>query len=156
MDAIGTYVLSVAAIAVLCGVVGRFSGKGGTSGAVRLVTGLLLTMAVLSPLKDIRAQFPNGLGADISQQVRQAVSDGETQRKKALSDRISEQTCAYILRKAESFGADLDVSVTLTDEDLPTPKSVTIRAAVPEYVKTRLQDMIEQDLGIAKEDQRWI
>lgn len=155
MDGIAQYLLSVTGAAILCGIVGRFLGKKGASGVAKLVTGLVLTLAVVAPLKTLRADMEKDFSFDFSEQAQEAICDGRENARAALADIIKEQTGAYILQKANALGADIRVSVEVSDDDLPTPVRVSIDGTADAYTKKRLQAVIEQDLGIAKEDQRW-
>ena len=73
----------------------------------------------------------------------------------ALRQIIKTETEAYILDKAAQFDLQLDVQVALTDDVMPVPESVQLTGSVSPYVKSRLQILISNDLGIPKEQQLW-
>lgn len=68
---------------------------------------------------------------------------------------IKAEAEAYILDKAGSYGLQLEVCVTLREDDIPVPESVCIAGAVSPYARTRLEILIENELGIPKERQLW-
>jgi hypothetical protein len=45
--------------------------------------------------------------------------------------------------------------VTLSDELPPVPVEVRLSGDISPYIKTRLQSILEDDLGISKENQIW-
>ena len=65
-------------------------------------------------------------------------------------------TTSYILSKAESLGAKLEVTVELSDELYAKPVAVQLTGAVSPYAKQTLTQMIEEELGLNREAQRWI
>jgi hypothetical protein len=52
--------------------------------------------------------------------------------------------------------ADIQVEVTVSTDALPIPVGVRIIGNVSPYVRTKLQQTLAEDLGIAKENQVWI
>ena len=54
MDSIRQYLLSITAAAVICAIINALSGKKGTTSAVvKLLSGLFLTLSVISPLLNL-------------------------------------------------------------------------------------------------------
>ena len=72
-----------------------------------------------------------------------------------LAQFIKERTQSYILDKAQSLNAVLDVEVTLSDDEIPVPVKVCITGKVSPYARGRLENLIIEDLGIEKENQIW-
>ena len=70
-----------------------------------------------------------------------------------MADIIKAETEAYILDKASQLNVELSVEVTIDEENIPT--AVTLSGEVSPYARRQLQEIIESDLGIAKENQRW-
>ena len=144
MDGIKTYLLGVMGAAVICGIVIRMIGEKGTQGAMtKLIAGLFLAFTVIRPVANIRLDGLSDFTAAYS-----AAGD-------ALAASIKAQTEAYILDKAAALQVELEVDVTLSDGDIPTPSAVLLSGKVSPYAKARLQKMITDDLGIDKERQTW-
>ena len=156
MMSVGAYLLSVSAAAVLCGLVRYFLGKKGTSAALgTMVAGIFLLMTILSPLGD----FDNLKWEDITGRWQEEAADaaalGSAEAKKAQDAIIKQQLEAYILDKATEYHAQLQVEVTLSETGAAVPVGVSLRGAVSPYAKQQLQEIIEKDLGISKENQQW-
>ncbi len=156
MAAVGKYILSVITAAILCGVVQTIAGKKGTTGSIlALMAGIVMILTVLSPWAKIRlSDFSLELG-DISAQSDNMIASGEKAALDAYRAIIKERTEAYILNKADSFGAELQVSVSLKEGSQPIPEAVTISGNISPYAKRVLSDMIQKDLGIGLEEQIW-
>lgn len=156
MDGIKTYLLGVMGAAVICGIVICMIGEKGTQGAMtKLIAGLFLAFTVIRPVANIRLDGLSDFTAAYSAAGEQAAAAGENLTKDALAASIKAQTEAYILDKAAALQVELEVDVTLSDGDIPTPSAVLLSGKVSPYAKARLQKMITDDLGIDKERQTW-
>lgn len=156
MGAIGEYVLSVTAAAMICSAILRMLlGKGTAAVLGKILTGIFMTLTILSPLTDIRINDFAALHFDYSSQANTAVAEGEAKSRAALMDSISERTCTYILNKAKQLGVTLQVQVTVSDDAIPVPTKVMLKGSISPYNKRKLQSIIESDLGIHKENQVW-
>ena len=149
--------LSVIASALFCAVViGLVGEKSAHAGIVKMLAGIFMAIVVILPLK--RFDFSDISSAMTSfQENGEAYSFAGTQyAKEELRKVIKQQTEAYILTKAASMDLSIEVEVTLDENEPPAPKSVVIKGTVPPYAKSKLQTVITEDLGIAKENQTWI
>ena len=156
MGDIREYLIGVVASAVLCGVITTLIGKKGMVGSVvKLLTGLLMTMAVVRPWVGISLDGLFGWTEDYTQQGQGIVSWGENIAMDAYQEGIKERTEAYILEKARSMGANLTVEVTLSDGEMPIPIRVTLSGNISPYAKGVLGTMLSQELGIDREEQIW-
>lgn len=155
MDGVRSYLLSVTGAAILCCIASRFLGKKGAGSVARLLTGLFLTFTVLRPLADRNIDFLSDFSLDYGDDAAQAVAQGEEISKKALAQLIKEETGAYILKKANQLHADIQVSVEVSDDPVPKPVRLQISGSIAPNAKIQLQTMIEQQLGISKENQKW-
>ncbi len=156
MNGLQTYFMSVIATALICALVRRLMGEKGTAAAVgKLMSGLVLTFTVISPLVDLEITGMNGVLDAYAYDAKQALETGTQISADALAERIKAQTEAYILSKAEEYGARVQVEVYLNEETVPMPCAVTITGSIAPYAKNALQNMIRSDLGIDKEHQTW-
>lgn len=155
MEALREYVLSVVSAAILCGMVCSISGTKGSTGAVlKLVSGLILTFAVIRPIAQVRLEELTLFTADLALEAEAASAMGEEIYKEYVSEIIKEETEAYILDKAQSLNAALTVDVRLDAQNIP--EEVTVSGQFSPYAKQKLQSIIETELGIPKERQIWI
>ena len=83
-----------------------------------------------------------------------AAAMGENLARDSMADIIKEETEAYILDKAADLHANLRVEVTVGEDNLPA--AVTISGEASPYARRQIQAMIANDLGISKENQKWI
>lgn len=156
MDSLRQYLLSLTASAVICGIItAMFPGKGASQKLVKLLSGLMLTIAALQPVSRLDiAGFLDDWKFELSQ-GEYAGHEGENLARDAMAEIIKENTEAYILDKAVQLGLQITAEVTLTGDDIPQPKKVTIRGYASPYAKSQLMQIIADDLGISKEDQTW-
>lgn len=156
MDAIREYILSVTGAAIIGAMVLRFlHGKGTAANIGRMATALFVALTVIGPITDVRISDVDRFFPDVSADAKDAVADGEATAKKALSESISQRLEAYILDKAAQSGVTLSVRVELSEDVIPVPVRVYLQGNVSPYVKTKLQYMIRDDLGLDKEKQIW-
>lgn len=157
MDEIRRYLLSLVCAAMISALIMRLvRGRGSLSGIAKVLCGLFITYTVLEPLP---AFDISDLSKPLSQYSAEAASAGEmgiALSRVAFRGSIKERTEAYILDKAKTLEANLQVEVELSSDDIPTPKTVTISGKASPYVKKQLSGMIEKDLGVGVENQRWI
>lgn len=157
MEGLRSYLLSIFAAALICGIVNRLVGCKGTQGTViKMITGVFLTFIVIRPMANISLTFVTDFTAAYGQDASIAAAAGEELTQKALASGIKSRCEAYILDKAEALNVALTVEVTLTNEDIPVPCAVRLTGKVSPYAKSQLQSIIAGDLGIDKEHQTWI
>ena len=80
---------------------------------------------------------------------------GEEFSRRAKAELIKQNVQAYILDKAKELHAPITVQVVLQEIGEPLPQTVILTGRVSPYAKAQLQRMMEEDLGIAKEQQQW-
>lgn len=150
------YLLSVVTAAIISGIVTKLLGSKGTQGAIgKLIAGLFLAFAVISPLRSVRIHDLASFRVSYSEAADLAVEAGKEMTLQALQTRIKEQCEAYILDKARSLNVELEAEVTVSEDDIPTPVAVQLSGNVSPNAKSSLTRIITEDLGIPKEDQKW-
>ena len=156
MTGITGYLLSLAAAAIVCAVIRRMlSGKGSAAKLGNLMSGVFLTVTILSPLTTIRLDALQDWTWEHETSGKQAVAQGESLARKELETIISQRVRAYILEKASQFESELKVMVHLSQDPIPVPIAVSITGEISPYGKRQLQSWIANDLGIPKEAQTW-
>lgn len=157
MEGIRAYLLSVVAAAIISALVMKLVGnKSAYCGIIKLVTGIFLSITVVSPLVQITFTDMTDYFETLDIKADAVVSDGVNSSHAAMTEIIKENTEAYILDKAENMGLTVNVTVYLSDDTPPTPISVKISGSAAPYAKMQLQSIIESDLSIPKENQAWI
>lgn len=154
MESLRQYVITVTAAAIIAGILAGFMDeKSSSGGLIRLIAGLFLAFAVISPVVQLDWDGITASLSDFSAEGSLAAAEGENIASETYSSIIKSETEAYILDKAAELSAELEVEVTLDDGYVPA--FVAIRGAVSPYAKLRLQQILEDDLGISKENQIW-
>ena len=126
-----------------------------TGVTMKFLAGVFLAILVVSPLVGLRFDNLSDMLTRIQLDASQVADYGQNAGQESCGDIIKENVAAYILDKAGSSGAALRVEVTLDDSVPPVPCSVTIQGRISPYERSLLSDVIEQDLGIKSEDQKW-
>ena len=156
MEHIREYLISVTAAALLCGILQSLAGqKSSNTGLLKLICGIFLSLTVIRPLADIRLEEFEIWTRQIHADAESAVAEGANYAKQAMIRQIKEQSEAYILNKAASYGSTVSAEVTV-EGDPPLILSCTIQGNLSPYAQKQLSRILEEDLGIREEDQRWI
>lgn len=156
MEDIRTYILSVVASAVICGSIKMlFPNKGATSALISAICGIFMAFILISPLRALDLSIYDDYFSGFMEEAKTAVTDGELVALEEQKAFIKKETEAYILDKAVSLGADISVSVTLSETTPYAPMQITIKGAVSPYVKTVLKNYMNEQFGIPEEAQTW-
>lgn len=156
METIREIIISVTAVALICGIVTKLIHKGLLGSVMKLLAGIFMALSVVSPLLDLRLGDLKDFTLDIQTNAAQIAAEGENSARLEIAAIISEQSAAYILDKAESLGVELTVQVTVSHEDWPVPSGVRLEGSVSPYAKAVLSEYISETLGIEREEQQWI
>jgi len=156
MESVREYLLSITVVALCCGVLSAVLGKKGLTGSTaKFLCGIVMLLAVVGPLLNLRIGDLQGTIKGLSQEADAVTAVGRENALKEYVGIIKERTAAYILDKAESLGAELTVEVTLSDDEPMVPCAVKLSGAISPYAKKVLSDTIAKDLGIQVEEQIW-
>lgn len=155
MSGLRSYIVSVVTAAVICGVVTALAKESGTGPLMRLLCGVFLAITALRPLAQVDLEQWLDLPLPYQQQARHYSAQGEEFARAAKAQRIMQETEAYILDKAKALRAEITVQVVLRETGEPLPQTVILTGRISPYAKAQLQRILEEDLGIAKEQQQW-
>ena len=156
MDGVRKYIITVLTAAIICAIVIKISGKNQLStNVIRLVTAVFLLITVIAPflnftLFDFKSDFALTKieGTHIAEQAAyEAVQE--------TASIIKERTKAYIEKKAESYGADINATIIISEPTSLAPDGIRVEGNVSPYTKTILSAIIRDDLGIPEEKQIW-
>lgn len=157
MGEIREYLIGVTVAAILCGIVTTMAGgKGFLGSAMKLLTGLLMALALVSPWVNIPLDRLFGWTEDIQADAQSIVQQGENSGRETYRQVIKQRLEAYIQDEAQALGLELSVSVTLAPEGTPVPVSAELSGNVSPYMRQRMTLFLTDELGIAREDQIWI
>lgn len=149
-----SWLLGIVLTSLASGLARQLAPQGKEQAMVRLVSGLLLALAILRPLA---GQNWDKLDFDLDGFTLQASDLSDSYRKnqqEALSAIIAEKTEAYIWDKANRLGLSCAVTVTVSASEggVPLPDSVLIRGPY----SRELADCLEEEVGIPAEKQIWL
>lgn len=157
MAMITQYILSITGAAMVSAMILRLlDGKGSAATIARMLIGIFMTVMAIGPIVQVRIPDVHTFLPDVSLEAQMAVEQGRDTAKKALEERISRQVEAYILDKAAQLDVVLTVQITLSDDAIPVPVGAYLQGNISPYAKTKLQNILKEDLGIEKENQIWI
>lgn len=156
MHSLRQYILTVICVATACGILQMLLSDGTAASLVKLISGLVVSISILSPLiKEEIFQWDLRF-EEIMSDSSAVILQGEATASELIQKRIKEETEAYILTKASDMGVDIGLAVELGNEYPNVPEKLTIYGDVSPYVKRQLTATISKNLGIPEENQIWI
>ena len=115
-----------------------------------------MMLVLIQPFREYNFMDLDEIVFEVKDEVLGAQMMAEAERKTALSELIKKETEAYIVKQAQVFNANISVEIILSDDAMPVPEYVRISGPIAPYAKTQLINIIERELGVAKENQLWI
>ena len=156
MDSMTQYIMSILTASILCAIMNDLvAQKGVHSGLIKLITGILMSVTLISPLVRFEIGDLEGYFGWIASDAEAAAAYGENMARDSMGQVIKEQTEAYILDKADFWKLNLTVEVTLSETNPPVPCSVVLSGSASPYARRQLSQWISSELGIAEEQQVW-
>ena len=148
-----TWITGVVMVTMLLSVVQTLVPEGTMRRITSFCGGLLLLASLLQPVAQIEELEINWGLDDYEQAIHERQTELEKSKEEELSTLIARQTEAYISDKAVQLGLSCHVEVaTALRQGIPCPDTVTLDIAKNET----LAKIIAQDVGVAKEKQRWL
>ena len=156
MAAIGKYILSVTTAALLYSLLhSLIDKKSSASVLLQLIGGLFLTFTVIMPLADLDFTHIFDSQWNYTEQGSRIVAEGELIAQEQLRNIIKQRCEAYILDKAMSYQTPLHIEVSLENGDIPIPSIVRLEGNISPYIKSTMQQWLQNEIGIPKENQLW-
>lgn len=156
MKWLSEYLLSVTAAAMICMIAkGLIPPKSTAGHMVRVVTGVLLVICVIFPLRNVRFHGLTNYWDMFASNADAYVIEGSDSAQIAINKIISEETAEYILNAAKEYGLAVDVSVEVKQESPPELTGVIISGAASPYKRKLLLDYTYKNLGLTEEQVVW-
>lgn len=153
----GQYIISVVAIAVIISISQTLVQEKTVFGSIfKLITGLILTISIVSPWLKVRMTDFQDLMDHAQIDASVFVQEGQYAYQSEMNKLIIDQTQAYIMDKAVSLGMSICVEVVLADQTIPSIDSIKIVGNASPYAKQRMIQIIQEDVGISQEQVVWI
>ena len=156
MTYLSNYAFSLFGVALVCGIVCTIGKDSGFYALLKLLSGVFLTLTLISPFSDISLVDVSPFDLPFAADAREASKAGEYYAQNALANIIKQETQAYILDKASQLQLSVQVDVTVNNDPVPVPVKVCITGAVTQEQHKQLEQILTNDLNIAKENQTWI
>ena len=147
------------AVSIFCGAAINITPEGGVRRIMQLLCTAALTMAILSPIKEIDFDI-YALETARLREAESAIHERTARIDRRLNRAVIEEQCEeYILDKAEELGANVSgvkVQAQWNMDGLWVPYSAEIDAPDIGSAKAALESVIENELGIPAERQMWM
>ena len=154
MEGIRAWLLGIVLTSLAGGLARQLAPKGTEQAMVRLVSGLLLALAILRPLAGNRWEGLEIAAGSFTLQSEEQAAIYRKNQQEALSAIIAEKTEAYIWDKANRLGLTCTVTVTTAagESGIPLPDAAVIRGPY----SGELARCIEEEVGIPAEKLIWL
>lgn len=150
------YVLSIVTASLLCSVLMGLTAQTKVKELTKLLCCIFLSLTALKPLIGLDLDKWLQESVPYQEEAQSCVAQGEEFARSAQADIIKSKAEAYILDKAAALNVNLETDITICREGTPIPERAVLYGQVSPYVKGQLMEILEKDLGIAKENQVWI
>jgi hypothetical protein len=154
MDDICRYMLSVIFTSMICGILLNSLREGGAKALTKTVCGLILSVTVISPLRNVSFEIPEGIPSFRDSAVF-AAEEGEALAQDTMKRVIKSKAEAYILEKAAQWDADIQIEVELGLESPYAPVSAKITGEISSQARSAIEDLLANQFEIPKEAQMW-
>lgn len=152
------YILTLICTAFLCSIALILTPDSRAKKAVAVVCGITMITAIILPLVKIDfSEYSKSL-AGYRINAQKYADNGSENRENLNRLYIEEQCQAYILDKAEFYGIDVSSASVIAEwsnDGYWYPVSAKIQCNCSDTEKSKLEAMIEADLGIDRDNQEW-
>ncbi len=158
MDGLKTWLLSVAAAALVASIAAALSPEGAPRKVAKFSGGLLLLLALLSPLRRVDDRDLANFTSKYTVSVAEAMKAQTAEDEELVKSIIEQESAAYIWDKAAALGvAPSQVTVTcrFSEEGFPALAQVTVQGSGEDAAWTALSEAITADFSLGKEAQRF-
>lgn len=158
MGAVRSWLLSVIAASLICALADALMPPGAVRRVGRLVCGLVLLGAILSPL----TQLDLSGGQRWLEDYLASLDDREAELTETVNSQmkviIEQEYAAYIVDKAAQMGLTCGVRAEcgLSEEGLYLPLRVSVSGALTERERAQIAQIIREDLGVPESEQLYI
>ena len=150
------YLFPIIIAAIFCSIIKSISFQSQTLKVIlHSLCGIFMTLTMFAPILNFSFKPIIDYFEGISIDASYAVENGSLSANSTLQDSIMDRCAEYILDKASEMKADISVEVLVSNDDIPKPYAVIIDGNISPYAKSKLVQIIRDDLGISEENQTW-
>ena len=147
------YLLSVLISSLICSILSQMVSDTKWKSLMQLLCGVVIAISILAPLTDFNLENLPKLPADCRIEADVYISEG-IKVASSEQEKIIKAYCeSYILDKAKSLGSEVSVQIRL--DKTMVPAFAELRCD-DKTLQKPLQEILTMDLGIPKENQKWI
>lgn len=145
---------SVIACALACSIVSQIDSGSKRKEILRLLCGIVLGISILYPFTKVNPEDLLQFSQWDPAGAEAYIAEGEKMAAQARMDSIKASCETYILNRARDLGADIQAEISLNDEGIPV--FAELHGEPDSDTQCRMQAIITAELGIPKENQKWI
>lgn len=149
-----TYLFSIIVIALSFSLLSQLITNGKKKALMRLITGTAMAVSILYPLSGINLKNLLVIPIPKKNAAEYYISEGKKTASEAQEKFIEDACEAYILDKAKALGSNIVAEVSLNTDLIPS--FAELHGEVDANVQLQLEKILTADLGITKENQKWI
>lgn len=155
MGGVRGWLLTILSASILCALADSLMPAGAVKRVGRLVCGLVLLCAILSPLSGLDLGAGRGWLADYFVGLELREAELEEQVEEGMKAIIEEKYAAYIVDKAAELGLTCTARVECRADEagLYLPQQIQVTGNLAPEETGRLANLIREDLGVSLERQ---
>lgn len=153
MKDLQSYIQAIICSGLICSVIYETAKNTYAKEQIRAICGIFITLILLQPFTKIKMLSVEKWSAAFSEDAETAAFVGSDMADEALRSSIKREVESYIIGKAEQWNARISVEVVLDRENIPV--RAMLRGEISPQGKHDLEQVMETDLGITKENQQW-
>lgn len=158
MGAVRGWLLTVIAASLICALADALMPQGAVRRVGRLVCGLVMLAAILSPLTELDISGGQRWLEDYLASLENREAELTETVNGQMKVIIEQKYAAYIVDKAAQLGVACSVQVEceLTEEGLYLPARARVSGALTEGERAQITQIIREDLGVPESEQMYI
>lgn len=156
MEGLKQWLLSVLAVSLLAGAAQALMPEGPVKKVGQLACGLLLFLAMVSPVLSVRYLELTRLMEEYRLELEELEEESVQVSKDLNHAFIEAETQAYIQTRTEELGISCQVDVSWDySGETPLPAEAVVTGAISHEQAGTLRQMLTEDLGLTEEKIRW-
>ena len=158
IELIRDWLVGITCGAIIVALADGLSPNGTVRKIGRLTGSLVLVLAMIQPVLRIDSRTFAGILTEYRVEAMGTADTLEEENGRLMKDIIADETCAYILDKAEELGISCEevrVTCAVGENGVPYPESVVLVGVMSRTEQAELSQRIEADLAIPLERQTY-
>ena len=152
MDSVRNWILGVVAVGLLVSLCQSLSPEGKTQKVSRFCGGLLLFLAVVTPIVQWDITGTLQVFQDYCESLTVSQEEVAQAGSTVLETQVCQRTQQYLQEQAQQLGAEVTVQVTCkSQEGIPVPDAVTVTGILTDAQRQKLTQCIQTGFGLTGE-----